>query len=178
MFIMVSRLKYNKNPLYLLAPVADRQGNKDCQIMKRLMILSIVTFCLVSCGVTPSLYYWGGMQYGATTYEDLTYKNSFKQTPESICNLICMYEDMVSNPGGTRNVPPPGVCAEYGYLLLVPENAAIFASNATPAQKAAFASKDYASFFPKKGKELLQKEMELYPESAKFIAPLIERLCK
>lgn len=162
----------------MLAPVADRQGNKDCQIMKRLTILSIVTFCLVSCGVTPSLYYWGGMQYGATTYEDLTYKNSFKQTPESICNLICMYEDMVSNPGGTRNVPPPGVCAEYGYLLLVPENAAIFASNATPAQKAAFASKDYASFFPKKGKELLQKEMELYPESAKFIAPLIERLCK
>ena len=162
----------------MLAPVSDRQGNKDCQIMKRLMILSIVTFCLVSCGVTPSLYYWGGMQYGATTYEDLTYKNSFKQTPESICNLICMYEDMVSNPGGTRNVPPPGVCAEYGYLLLVPENAAIFASNATPAQKAAFASKDYASFFPKKGKELLQKEMELYPESAKFIAPLIERLCK
>ena len=146
--------------------------------MKRLTILSIVTFCLVSCGVTPSLYYWGGMQYGATTYEDLTYKNSFKQTPESICNLICMYEDMVSNPGGTRMVPPPGICAEYGYILLAPENAAIFASHATLIQKGVFATRDYASFFPKKGKELLQKEMELYPESAKFIAPLIERLCK
>ena len=31
---------------------------------------------------------------------------------------------------------------------------------------------------PEKGKELMQKEMELYPEAAKFIAPLIERLCK
>ena len=146
--------------------------------MKKLLLLSIVTVCLTSCGVTPSLYYWGEMQYGATAYEDLTYRNYDMQTPESICNLICMYEDMVSNPGGTRNVPPPGICAEYGCLLLAPENAAIFASSATPVQKSVFASKDYASFFPKKGKELLQKEMELYPESAKFIAPLIERLCK
>ena len=146
--------------------------------MKKLLLLSIVTVCLTSCGVTPSLYYWGEMQYGATAYEDLTYRNYDMQTPESICNLICMYEDMVSNPGGTRNVPPPGICAEYGCLLLAPENAAIFASSATPVQKSVFASKDYASFFPKKGKELLQKEIELYPESAKFIAPLIERLCK
>lgn len=146
--------------------------------MKKLLILSVVIFCMISCGVTPSLYYWGEKQYGATAYEDLAYKNFNKQTPESICNLICMYEDMVSNPGGTRMVPPPGICAEYGYILLAPENAAIFASHATLTQKGVFATRDYASFFPKKGKELLQKEMELYPESAKFIAPLIERLCK
>ena len=31
---------------------------------------------------------------------------------------------------------------------------------------------------PEKGKEMMLKEMELYPESAKFIGPLIERLCK
>lgn len=158
--------------------ISVTRRNKYFQVMKKLSILSVVTLCLASCGVTPSLYYWGEKQYGATAYEDITYKNYGKQNPESICNLICMYEDMVSNPGGTRNVPPPGICAEYGCLLLAPENAAIFASSATPVQKSVFASKDYASFFPKKGKELLQKEMELYPESAKFIAPLIERLCK
>ena len=89
-----------------------------------------------------------------------------------------MYEDIVSNPGGTRRMPPPGICAEYGYMLLIPENAAIFAEHATSMQKRTFDSGDYASFFPEKGKELLQKEIELYPESAKFIAPLIERLCK
>ena len=146
--------------------------------MKKLLILSIVTFCLTSCGVTSPLYYWGGMQNGATTYENLAYQNYDKQTPESLCKLICMYEDIVSNPGGTRMMPPPGICAEYGYMLLIPENAAIFAEYATTAQRRAFASSDYASFFPEKGKELLQKEIEMYPESAKFIAPIIERLCK
>ena len=75
-------------------------------------------------------------------------------------------------------MPPPGICAEYGNMLLIPVNAAIIAEHATAMQKRTFSSGDYASFFPEKGKELLQKEIELYPESAKFIAPLIERLCK
>ena len=144
----------------------------------KLLILTIVTFCLTSCGLTSSLYYWGGMQSGATTYENLAYRNYDKQTPESLCKLICMYEDVVSNPGGTRKMPPPGICAEYGYMLLIPENASIFAEHATSMQKRTFSSSDYASFFPEKGRQLLQKEVELYPESAKFIAPLIERLCK
>jgi hypothetical protein len=146
--------------------------------MKRLLVLSVVTFCLTSCGFTSTLYYWGGEQNGATTYEDLAYKNYDKQTPESLCKLICMYEEMVTDPGGSRRMPPPGICAEYGYMLLIPENAAIFAEHATAMQKRTFASGDYASFFPEKGKEMLQKEIELYPESVKFIAPLIERLCK
>ena len=144
----------------------------------KLLILTIVTFCLTSCGLTSSLYYWGGMHSGATTYENLAYRNYDKQTPESLCKLICMYEDVVSNPGGTRRMPPPGICAEYGYMLLIPENASIFAEHATSMQKRTFSSSDYASFFPEKGRQLLQKEVELYPESAKFIAPLIERLCK
>ena len=146
--------------------------------LKNLLILSLVAFGLTSCGFMSPLYYWGGTQNGATTYENLAYKNYDKQTPESLCKLICMYEDVVSNPGGTRMVPPPGICAEYGYMLLIPENAAIFAEHATAMQKRTFSSSDYSSLFPKKGKELLQKEIELYPESAKFIAPLIERLCK
>ena len=145
--------------------------------MKKLFVLLLVTFCLTSCGLTTSLYYWGGSQNGATTYENLAYKNYDKQTPESICKLICMYEDIVTHPGGIRNMPPPGICAEYGYMLLIPENAEIFAKYATSMQKRTFASTEYATFFPVKGKELMLKEIELYPESAKFIAPLIERLC-
>ena len=146
--------------------------------MKRLLILALASFALTSCGFTSSLYYWGGEQSGATTYEALTYKNYDKQTPESICMLICMYENIVSNPGGSRNVPPPGICAEYGYMLLIPENAAIFAEHATAMQKRTFSSGDYSTIFSEKGKEMLQKEIELYPESEKFIVPLIERLCK
>lgn len=146
--------------------------------MKRILTFAMVSFILTSCGMTSSLYYWGGVQNGATTYENLAYNNYDSQTPESLCNLICTYEDMVSNPGGTRKLPPPGICAEYGYMLLIPDNASIFAKHATATQKRTFDSEDYASFFPVKGKEMLQKEIELYPESAKFIAPLIERLCK
>lgn len=146
--------------------------------MKKLFLLTLLTFCLTSCGLTSSLYYWGGVQNGATTYENLAYKNYDKQTPESLCKLICMYEDIVSNPGGIRKMPPPGICAEYGYMLLIPENANIFAEHATSMQKRMFSSTDYASFFPERGKEMMLKEIELYPESAKFIAPLIERLCK
>ena len=146
--------------------------------MKNLFLLTLLTFCLISCGSTSSLYYWGGVQNRATTYENLAYKNYDKQTPERLCKLICMYEDIVSNPGGIRKMPPPGICAEYGYMLLIPENANIFAEYATSMQKRTFISTDYASFFPERGKEMMLKEIELYPESAKFIAPLIERLCK
>ena len=146
--------------------------------MKKLLILAIVSFCLASCGMTSTLYYWGGTQNGTTTYENLAYKNYDTQTPESICKLICMYEDIVSHPGGTRRMPPPGICAEYGYMLLIPENAETFAKYATATQKRTFASTDYAAFFPEKGKEMMLKEIEYYPESAKFIAPLVERLCK
>ena len=146
--------------------------------MKRLLILAIVSFCFASCGITSSLYYWGGSYGDATTYENLAYKNYDKQTPESICKLICMYEDMVMNPGGTRRMPPPGICAEYGYMLLIPENADIFAKYATSAQKRCFSTTDYAVFFPERGKEMMLKEVELYPESAKFITPLIEKFCK
>ena len=125
--------------------------------MKRLLTFVALLFCFTSCGVT-SLYYWGGSQNGATAYENLTYKNYDKQTPESLCKLICMYEDIISNTGGKRQLPPPGICAEYGYLLLIPENAVIFAEHATAMQKRLLYSSDYPSFFSAKGKELLKKE--------------------
>lgn len=146
--------------------------------MKRILILTLVSFAFTSCGITSSLYYWGGIQNETTTYENLAYRNYDKQTPESICKLLVMYEDIVSNPGGIRQMPPPGICAEFGYMLLIPENADIFAKHATSAQKSVFGSDNYAALFSEKGKEMLQKEIELYPESAKFIAPLIKRLCK
>ena len=144
--------------------------------MRKLFLLILFAFCLTSCGT--SLYYWGGTQNGATVYEHLAYKNYDKQTPESICKLICMYDEIVTYPGGSRKVPPPGICAEYGYLLLKPETAGIFANHATAMQKKTFSSSEYETFFQERGKQLMLKEIELYPESAKFIAPLIERLSK
>ncbi len=147
--------------------------------MKRLLFAALAVAMLSSCGVTTnSLYYWGGTQNGTTAYENLAYQSYDKQTPKSICNLVAVYENMVTNACGSRQVPPPGICAEYGYLLLQPDTAATFTDNATAAQKKLFDTADYSALFAERGKEMLQKEIELYPESTKFIEPLIKKLAR
>ncbi len=146
--------------------------------MRKALIAAAAVLVLSSCSVTSSLYYWGGEQNGTTAYEDIAYQTYDKQTPQSICKLVAVYENMVTRPGGIRQIPPPGVCAEYGYLLLQPETAATFTDNATPAQKKLFDTADFGAFFQERGKEMLQKEIELYPESAKFIEPLIKKLAR
>ncbi len=138
----------------------------------------VTAIFLTSCGTTSTLYYWGGVRNGTTAYENLAYQAYDKQTPKSICNLVAVYENMVSKPGGTRGVPPPGICAEYGYLLLQPETASIFLENATSAQKRLFKTDDYDTLFQEKGEAMLEKEIEYYPESAQFIEPLIKKLAK
>lgn len=143
--------------------------------MKKILLLSIAFFILSSCG-TPSLYYWGGVYNGATKYENLAYLSYDKQTNESICKLICTYEDMITNPTGTRKMPPPGICAEYGYLLLQPRTAEIFLKTATSAQKKIFKNSDYVVLFRERGEEMMKMEMEFYPESIQFIKPLYKKL--
>ena len=134
---------------------------------------------LSSCGTTvETLYSWGGYQNGTTAYENLAYLSYDKQSPQSICGLVAVYENMVSHPGGSRRVPPPGICAEYGYLLLQPGTAETFTQNASSSQKSLFGSSDYAVLFREKGQEMLEKEVEYYPESARFIEPLIKKLAK
>ncbi len=151
------------------------------------MILLASVLLLASCGPTSSLpsyhplYYWGGQHtkfnVSASAYEDSGYNYYVKQTPEAICALIVAYEDMVSNPGGIRKVPPPGICAEYAYLLINPTTADMFAEHATVTQKAVFrGEKDYVTFFSRYAGELFEKEMGLYPESQVFIKPLVEKI--
>ena len=71
---------------------------------------------------------------------------------------------------------PPGIYAEYGYLLLQPATADAFLNHATAKQRKLFKSSDFGTFFPEHGVEMLQKEIEHYPESEKFIKPLLERI--
>lgn len=147
--------------------------------MRKLLFVLPAMLLMVSCGVSNSLYFWGGDSFGTTTaYEKLAYKTYDDQTPKSICDLVAVYEKMVVNPGGQRQVPPPGVCAEYGYLLLQPGTAEIFSQNATSSQKRLFDGTDYVTIFSDRGKKMLEKEIELYPESAKFIMPLIRKLAE
>lgn len=144
--------------------------------MKKVLLITIIVFICSSCAA-PKLYYWGSSSSNdESKYEKLTYQNYDKQTPESICDLVCLYEDMVKNPGGTRNVVPPGIYAEYGYLLLQQNTADAFEKYATKKQRKTFTNSDYSNFFPEYGVLMMQKEIELYPESAIFITPLLKRL--
>lgn len=144
--------------------------------MKKAALFIIVAALLSSCGVTTtSLYNWGSTSGGVSPYESLSYLNYDKQTAESICKLLVLYEDMTAHPGGSRNVPAPGICAEYGYLLMQPEVLQTFTENATKAQLKVYEGQDLATYFTEHGKEMFEKEMEYYPESATFIAPLLKK---
>ena len=106
--------------------------------MKKLLILIGMTLALSSCIETkPMLYNWGykNSSKNASEYETLLYDNYHSQTPESVCALLCQYEYMVTHPGGQRGVIPPGICAEYGYLLLSSGTAETFLNHATKKQK-------------------------------------------
>ena len=143
--------------------------------MKKAIIPALLLLLMASCAPTR-LYYWGSNGEGTTLYETLAYQQYDKQTPEAVCALVCLYEDMVTHPGGTRKVVPPGIYAEYGFLLLQPTTAEYFAMKATKKQRKVFDSNDFGALFSERGLEMLAKEMELYPESAKFIEPLLKRV--
>lgn len=140
--------------------------------MKRLIPLLAAILLLASCGTpSQSLYSWDN-------YLSAAYKAYKTDTEEDICNLVCTLENMTSHPGGTRQVPPPGICAEYGYLLLQPRTIEAFSAKATPAQKKIFGDVDFGAVFTEKGKDMLLLEIEYYPESAKFIKPLLSKLVR
>ncbi len=146
--------------------------------MKRILIAAAAVAMMASCS-TPSrlLYSWGeGSSTGTTRYETLSYTYYDKQTPEALCNLIALYENMVTKPGGTRGVPPPGICAEYGYLLMNPETLQAFNEHATEAQRKLFKDKDLSTYFNEHGQEMFELEMKYYPESVTFIEPLLKKL--
>lgn len=147
--------------------------------MKKLLIaMALLTF-FASCSFDSYLYNWGvpNNSDNYTRYDELSYNRYDKQSPENICELVCFYEYLVTHPGGARNVIPPGICAEYGYLLLKPETAGIFAQYASKKQRNVFGdSDDFTSIFHDKGIEMLELEIELYPESKTFLTPILQQM--
>lgn len=110
---------------------------------KNLAILSILTL-LVSCAPTK-MYYWG-------KYDQAMYQYNKKQTEDTKLNLLSVYEDIIKKKDkGTRNEVPPGVYADYGYLLI---------------QEGQI----------DKGKEMLEKEISLYPESKKIVEYILNKI--
>ena len=110
--------------------------------MKKLLIFAIPLLLLVSCEVQKPLYSW-------SNYQDKSYNYLKNNQEKDLQELLETYKKIIDKQEGTRNVPPPGICADYGYLLLV---------NGKTSE----------------GKALLMREVELYPESKIFIDRILK----
>ncbi len=115
--------------------------------MKKLIIFLLIAFMAASCATKKELplYNWG-------TYSQDYYKYLKQNTPETqdilIATLNSVIEDQVK---ATRHLPPPGVCADLGYLLVQQGKV-------------------------DEGVALLEKEKEYYPESAQLINSMVKRI--
>jgi hypothetical protein len=113
--------------------------------MKIIMIVAICVIALTSCQ-TQSLYSW----YDS---ENATYQYTKRGTDELLTQAMAQYEKVIKGQKGVRMTVPPGVNAEYGYLLCK-------------------AGKK------EEGLALLRAEIAAYPESEKFISRIINQLEK
>jgi hypothetical protein len=101
---------------------------------------------LTSCSSTKPLYSW----YDS---EDAAYQYTKKLTDKDLAEAMAQYKMVIEQQKGSRATVPPGVNAEYGYMLV-------------KAGKKA------------EGLALLKSEMELYPESKVFISRIVNQLEK
>lgn len=112
--------------------------------MRKSFVLLFFVFIFASCTTTKPLYTWE--KYELTSY------NYLKKSDEtSIQKLMENYQKIIDKQNGSRKVVPPGVYADYGFVLL---------------QKGK----------TKEGKELLLKEEALYPESKVFIDRILKMI--
>ena len=115
--------------------------------MKNLIIAALGVCALSSCTVTDkSLYSW-------YDYENTTYQYNKKHTDELKVKVLEQYDKVSTKQKGTRGVVPPGLYAEYGFMLC------------NTGKK-------------EEGLEYLKKEIESYPESEKYISRIIKQLEK
>lgn len=106
--------------------------------LSTLGIVALLLF-LPSCGTKrkAELYSWYGYSNAMRSY-------SINPSYEKMLDLRDEYEKMIHNQRGKRKTVPPGVYADYGYLLLKTGNRA-------------------------EGVAALRREQELYPESRKLV---------
>lgn len=110
--------------------------------MKKIYLILSVVLLTVSCSGPKQLYSWE--KYEAASY------NYIKNSDEaSLATLLENYEKVISKQKGTRGIVPPGIHADYGFILMKTGRIA-------------------------EGKDMLAKEMEIYPESKIFIDRILK----
>ncbi len=114
--------------------------------MRKLLIAVGCVIAFASCGTEKSLYSWYDSQ-------DATYTYTKRGTDELLTKAMAQYKKVIEKQKGVRKTVPPGVNAEYGYLL-------------------------YKSGKKEEGLALLKAEINAYPESETFISRIIKQLEK
>lgn len=114
--------------------------------MRKFLIAVGFVIAMASCSSQKSLYSW----YNS---EDATYQYTKKSTDKALTEAMAQYQKVISKQKGVRKVVPPGVNAEYGYLLVK-------------------AGKK------EEGLALLRAEIKAYPESENFVSRIIKQLEK
>ncbi len=114
--------------------------------MKKIFIGALGILFMASCTTTNNLYSW-------YDYEDATYQYSKRQTEELQVKMLAQYQKLIDKQNGVRGVVPPGLYAEYGFLL-------------------------YKAGKKEEGLQFLKQETTLYPESEKYISRIVKQLEK
>lgn len=110
--------------------------------MKKLLAVAVVSLLLLA-GCTPkTLYSWS--DYSVTSYNYLKNRDE-----KSMADLVTTYERIINHQSGTRNTVPPGVYADYGFILIQTGKV-------------------------EQGVKMLKMEVSLYPESAQFVNNIIK----
>jgi len=112
--------------------------------MKKRLTVLLPFVLLIACAPKKQLYTWG-------KYDDKSYSFLKKKDDKSTQELVEAYKSVIEKQTGTRGTVPPGIYADYGFLLIQ--------LNKT-----------------QEGKAMLAKEIALYPESKIFIDRILNRM--
>lgn len=100
-----------------------------------------------SCGTSQgALYSW-------YDYENMAYQYIKAPTTKTTQDLLETYKKIIDKQTGVRKTVPPGIYAEYGYLLIKQNRV-------------------------EEGVSYLEKEVTLYPESKMFIERIVKQFKK
>jgi len=113
------------------------------KIIKNILILGLLLI-VSSCTTQQTLYNWGG-------YQDASYQYMKNNTEKDMEKLLARYQYLVENQKGGRKVVPPGIFADYGFLLVKQGKV-------------------------EEGVKLMEMEVALYPESAVFVGRIIKSI--
>ncbi|MDR1155091.1 MAG: DUF4810 domain-containing protein [Bacteroidales bacterium] len=112
--------------------------------IKKLLFALCLPLMAISCAPQKNLYNWGG-------YQEASYQYMKSNTDKDLEKLLERYQYLIDNQKGGRMAVPPGIYADYGFLLVKQGKV-------------------------EEGIKLMKMEVALYPESAVFVERIIKRI--